>query len=144
MDTDRYRSQTSVDERIAEIRNEKEYRRSLTHEYDPSRESVHQCNGTSFITLLVVILPLWNPCPIDLGAVGYLSERRDRFITLFNAFSPQNSNDCMVRSLPSIYKYGQVKHRSQRVNKRSTLQWLNAVTDPFMGWLLTFRSRGVS
>jgi abelson tyrosine-protein kinase 1 len=134
-----YDDHRSVNKRIAEICNEKEYRRWLTHEYNASRESVHQCNDMSFITLLVVILPLWNPCPIDLGAVGYLSEPEGRFITLFNAFSPQNSDHGMVRNLPSINRYGQVKHGSQKLDKRSRLQKLDAITGPFAGL-----SRGVS
>jgi abelson tyrosine-protein kinase 1 len=143
-DYDRYDSPLPVDERIAELRNERRYRYLLTHDYNASRESVHQCNDVSLITLLVVILPLWDPSPVDLGAVGYLSKPRGRFITLFNAFSPQKSNDDMVRSLPPIYRYGQVKEGSQRLDKRSRLQQgLDAVTGPFAG-LLTFRSRGVS
>jgi len=132
------------DECIAEMRNEQRYRYLLTHEYNASRESVHPCNDVSLTTLLVVILPLWDPSPVDLGAVGYLSKPRGRFITLFNAFSPQNSDHAMVRRLPSIYGYGQVKDGSQKLDKRSRLQQgLDAVTGPFAG-LLTFGSRGVS
>lgn len=124
---DGYDTPPPVDERIAEMRNERRYRYLLTHEYNASLR-----------------LPLWDPSPVDLGAVGYLSKPRGRFITLFNAFSPQKSNDDMVRSLPSIYGYGQVKDGSQRLDKRSRLQQgLDAVTGPFAG-LLTFRSRGVS
>ncbi|EDR11626.1 uncharacterized protein LACBIDRAFT_324322 [Laccaria bicolor S238N-H82] len=65
---------SSRDEHIAEIHNEKVYRHLLKHHYHSS-----------------LIIPLWNPCPIDLGAVGYL--REGRFITLFNAFRPKDSND---------------------------------------------------
>jgi len=36
-----------IDERIAEMRNERRYRYLLTHEYNPSRESVHQWNDVS-------------------------------------------------------------------------------------------------
>ena len=98
----------------------------------------------SLTTLLVVMLPLWDPSPIVLGAVGYLSKPRGRFITLFNAFSPEKSNDGMVRSLPSIYGYGKVKEGSQRLDKRSRLQQgLDTVMGPFAG-LLTFGDRGVS
>ena len=91
------------------------------------------------ITFLIVKLPLWDPSPVELGAVGYLSKPQGRFITLFNAFIPQKSNN-----LPSIYKYGQVKKGSQKLDKRSKLrQGLDAVTGPFAG-LLKFGSRGVS
>lgn len=133
-----------VDEHIAEMRNEQRYRFLLTHEYNASRESVHQSNEVSLLTLLVVRLPLWDPSPVDLGAVGYLSKPRGHFITLFNAFIPEQSDDLMVRSLPSIHGYGKVKEGSQRLDKRSRLQQgLDAVTGPFAG-LLTFRSKGVS
>ena len=133
-----------VDDLIAEMTNERRYRNLLTHEYSPSRESVHQCNDVSLTALLAVILPLWDPSPVDLGAVGYLSKPRGRFITLFNAFSPQKSDHGRVRSLPSIYGYGQVKERSQKLDKRSRLQQrLDAVTGPIAGWLAS-GSRGLS
>ena len=133
-----------VDDLIAEMRNEQTYRYLLTHEYSPSRESVHQCNDVSLTTLLAVILPLWDPSPVDLGAVGYLSKPRGRFITLFNAFSPQKSDHGRVRSLPPIYGYGQVKEGSQKQDKRNSLeQRLDAVTGPIAGWLRS-GSRGLS
>ncbi|KXN85941.1 hypothetical protein AN958_10702 [Leucoagaricus sp. SymC.cos] len=101
---------------ITQIENERRYRMVLAHDYHPS-----------------LVLPLWDPSPVDLGAVGYLSKPRGAFITLFNAFHPNRSSLEAVRALPKVDGYGRVNTGSQRVTKRTLL-------DTIMG-LLTFKNK---
>jgi len=76
----------------------------LTHQYHPS-----------------LVLPLWEPSPVDLGAVGYLSKPRGAFVTLFNAFHPNKSSSEAVRAIPSIAGYGRVTSGREQVSKRNNL-----------------------
>ncbi|KAJ4486547.1 hypothetical protein C8J55DRAFT_452053 [Lentinula edodes] len=106
---------------IAEAQNERRYRLLLVHEFHPS-----------------LTLPLWSPAPVALGAVGYLSKPKGEFITLFNAFHPQNSVINGVKSLPSVHGYGKVSTGNQRQDKRNAAQRsLDTITG-----LLTLKGRG--
>ncbi|KAJ3927538.1 MAG: hypothetical protein NXY57DRAFT_1105715 [Lentinula lateritia] len=106
---------------IAEAQNERRYRLLLVHEFHPS-----------------LTLPLWSPAPVALGAVGYLSKPKGEFITLFNAFHPQNSVINGVKSLPSVHGYGKFSTGNQRQDKRNAAQ---RGLDTIAG-LLTFKGRG--
>jgi abelson tyrosine-protein kinase 1 len=64
-----------------------------------------------------VILPLWTPTPVLLGAVGYLDEPSGTFITLFDSFNPVKSSG-PIRDLPSLYGYGRITQSEQRQKKR--------------------------
>jgi len=112
-----YNSPPPADDIIAQIKNERRYRLLLTHEYHPS-----------------LTLPLWDPSPVDLGAVGYLSKPSGTFITLFNAFHPNKSSLEAVRAIPSIAGYGRVTTGGQQ-SKRNN--WMNTI----MG-LLTYKNKG--
>jgi abelson tyrosine-protein kinase 1 len=66
-----------------------------------------------------VILPLWTPSPISLGAVGYLEKPSGSFITLFNSFNPAESSKGTIADLPSLDAYGRIGRGEQRQDKRS-------------------------
>ncbi|KAF8147822.1 hypothetical protein B0H34DRAFT_738281 [Crassisporium funariophilum] len=121
VDYDGYDSPPPMDERIANLKNERRYRLLLTHDYHPS-----------------LTLPLWDPSPVELGVVGYLSKPRGEFITLFNALSPHKAVHPGIRSLPSIHGYasGKVPDGSQRQDRRTVTQ---RGMDVFAG-LLQFRN----
>jgi hypothetical protein len=72
-------------------------------------------NNISYDYLTVVLetsylLPLWDPSPVEIGAVGYLCKPQGNFVTLFNAFTPEKleANHIGIQSLPSIHwhRYG--------------------------------------
>ncbi|KAF5381823.1 hypothetical protein D9757_008315 [Collybiopsis confluens] len=90
---------------ITEARNERRYRLPLVHEFHPS-----------------LILPLWTPTPVTLGAVGYLSKPQGEFVTLFNSFHPQKSANAQVASLPPVHEYGTLSIGSQRQDERNVAQ----------------------
>ncbi|KAJ3800619.1 hypothetical protein GGU11DRAFT_676882 [Lentinula aff. detonsa] len=116
-----YDSPPPVNDLIAEARNERRYRLLLVHDFHPS-----------------LTLPLWSPAPVALGSVGYLSKPKGEFVTLFNAFYPQNSDVSPVRCLPSVHGYGKFSTGSQRQDKRNAAQRsLDAVAG-----LLTLKGRG--
>ncbi|KAL0952988.1 hypothetical protein HGRIS_007199 [Hohenbuehelia grisea] len=102
LDFDGYESPVPLDERLAEIRNERRYRMLLNHDYHPS-----------------LTLPLWSPSPIPVGSVGYLLKPNGSFVTLFNAFNPLKSAGV---NLPSLHGYGLVSVGKQRQDKRSAAQ----------------------
>ena len=83
-------------------------------------------------------LPLWNPTPVQLGAVGYLSKPSGTFVTLFNSFDPYKSSGGTVMGMPSVYGYGRVQKGNQRQDKRNAAQ---RGLDAFVG-LLTWRNKG--
>ncbi|KAJ3903739.1 hypothetical protein F5879DRAFT_803026 [Lentinula edodes] len=118
---DRYDLPPLANDLIAEAQNERRYRLLLVHEFHPS-----------------LTLPLWSPAPVALGAVGYLSKPKGEFITLFNAFHPQNSVLNGVKSLPSVHGYGKVSTGNQRQDKRNAAQ---RSLDTIAG-LLTLKGRG--
>lgn len=84
-----------------------------------------------------MILPLWTPCRIFLGAVGYHRKPEGDFVTLFNAMKPHESSGGLV-SIPSLYGYGRVSTGSQKVEKRNLAQ---KAMDIIQSWL---RSRAKS
>ncbi|KAK7032471.1 hypothetical protein VNI00_013030 [Paramarasmius palmivorus] len=100
---DRYNTPPS-NEKSADARNERRYRMSLVHDFHPS-----------------LTLPLWSPSPIAIGAVGYLSKLNGAFITLFNAFNPEQSGEPRLESIPNVYGFGKVNTGSQRQDKRNAL-----------------------
>lgn len=132
-----YESPMPADERIAEIRNERRYRLLLVHDFHPSRmwrlslfRSFHSTDSFSHL----VTLPLWNPVPIAVGAVGFLDKPSGAFVTLFNCFYPDKAANG-DSGLPSVYGYGRVSTGNQRQDKRSAAQrGLDAITG-----LLTFK-----
>lgn len=81
-------------------------------------------------------LPLWDPSPVELGAVGYLSKPKGRFITLFNANNPRGCDHPRIQSLPSILGYGQATEGVQRLPKKTVTQ---LAIDMIVG-SLTFRN----
>jgi hypothetical protein len=83
-----------------------------------------------------VTLPLWDPSPVELGAVGYLLKPTGRFITLFNANNPRLCERPGIQSLPSIQGYGQVVEGVQRLPKKTVTQ---RAIDIIVG-SLTFRN----
>ncbi|KAJ6461227.1 hypothetical protein C8R47DRAFT_993608 [Mycena vitilis] len=112
-----YESPMPIDERVAEIRNERRYRLLLVHDFHPS-----------------LTLPLWNPSPIAVGAVGFLNKATGAFVTLFNCFYPDKAANG-DSGLPSVYGYGRVSTGNQRQDKRTATQrGLDAITG-----LLTFK-----
>ncbi|KAF7317864.1 Protein kinase domain-containing protein [Mycena kentingensis (nom. inval.)] len=100
-----YDSPAPMDERVAEIRNERRYRMLLVHEFHPS-----------------LTLALWHPTPIALGAVGFLHKPSGNFITLFNCFHPERTTGLTGYTLPSVYGYGRVSTGNQRQDKRTAAQ----------------------
>jgi abelson tyrosine-protein kinase 1 len=66
-----------------------------------------------------VNLPLWQPSPVRLGAVGYLSKPSGKFVTLFNSLTPLSATD---HGLPSIHGYGTVREASARQDRRNIAQ----------------------
>ncbi|KAF9555212.1 hypothetical protein CPC08DRAFT_139849 [Agrocybe pediades] len=114
-----YESPPPIDTRIAEMKNERRYRMLLVHDFHPS-----------------LTLALWDPSPVEIGAVGYLSRPQGRFITLFNALNPRKGSHPGIQLLPSIYGYGQVKDDVQRLPKKTVAQ---RAMDMFIG-SLNFRN----
>jgi hypothetical protein len=105
-------------------KNEMRYRMHVVHDFHPS-----------------LTLPLWEPTPVKLGAVGYLSKPSGTFVTLFNSFSPGESSDDEARKLPSLHGYGKVQQGMQRQDKRNAAQ---RGFDMITGFLTFRNSRNVS
>ncbi|KAF9523670.1 hypothetical protein CPB83DRAFT_862451 [Crepidotus variabilis] len=120
VDFDGYESPPPTDERAAAVKNERRYRLLLTHDYHPS-----------------LTLPLWEPTPVDLGAVGYLSRPSGEFVTLFNAYRPVNSSHPSIQRLPSIEGYGRPSLGLQRQDRRTVTQ---KAFDLFNGGSLSFKN----
>jgi hypothetical protein len=83
---------------------------------------------------LLVTLPLWDPSPVEVGAVGYLSKPQGHFVTLFNALTPDKATHLGIQSLPSIHGYGPTRVDTHRQDRRTVAQ---KGIDAFAG-LLTF------
>ena len=75
---------------------------------------------------------------MELGAVGYLSKPSGSFVTLFNAFSPEEAAVEAVRGLPSLHGYGKVTTGSQKRDRRNVAQ---RGLDAIIGFL-TVKSKG--
>lgn len=139
LELQRFDSPPPADEIAAQRKNERRYRLCLQHDFNPSR-------GFSLLIVLwpfahvfaqIVKLPLWEPSPVELGAVGYLSRPSGSFVTLFNSFNPQKSSAGKCEGMPSLYGYGSVSKGSQRIMRRSAAQ---RGLDVIQGFLW-FRSR---
>ncbi|KAJ7134082.1 hypothetical protein C8R43DRAFT_1073047 [Mycena crocata] len=104
IDNEGYESPVPQNERIAETRNERRYRLLLSHDFHPS-----------------LYLPLWNPVPVTVGAVGFLDKASGSFVTLFNCRFPHKAGDGDP-GLPSLHGYGRVSTGSQRQDKRTAAQ----------------------
>ncbi|KAF8513302.1 hypothetical protein JB92DRAFT_2924631 [Gautieria morchelliformis] len=115
---DGYESPPPKDAHIAAMRDERRYRLLLQHDFHPTLN-----------------LPLWEPSPVSLGAIGYLSKPRGNFVTLFNALNPSGAPDSRVHGMPSIYGYGVVREATSRQDRRNIAQ---IGIDMIQG-LLTFR-----
>ncbi|KAL0058574.1 hypothetical protein AAF712_014737 [Marasmius tenuissimus] len=126
-----------TDTRLAEARDERRYRMLLVHDFHPSvsyslysyfnLELIHLCD--------IVTLPLWAPSAVAIGAVGYLQKPEGKFVTLFNAFSPEKTKD-VQKGIPSVFGYGKVATGNQRSDKRNAAQ---RGLDALAGFL-TFRN----
>ena len=104
-----------------------------------SISSVHLRSLSRIIILMLfhsVTLPLWDPSPVEVGAVGYLSKPQGHFVTLFNALTPGKAIHLGIQSLPSIHGYGPTKVETHRQDRRTVTQ---KSIDAFAG-LLTFRT----
>jgi abelson tyrosine-protein kinase 1 len=70
----------------------------------------------------LVTIPLWDPSPVEVGAVGYLSKPQGHFVTLFNAFTPSKADNLGIQSLPSIRAYGPVQLATYKEDRRTIIQ----------------------
>ncbi|KAJ3531793.1 hypothetical protein NMY22_g8005 [Coprinellus aureogranulatus] len=111
---DDVQSLAPTDERLLDIKNEQRYRLLLTHHFHPS-----------------LVLPLWSPSDVRLGAVGFLSRPKGEFVTLFNAYTPDKSSNKEVKGLPSIHGYGKVTEGSQKQERTLFQKGLDSVA----GWM---------
>ena len=138
VDYEGHDSPPPLDERIANTWNERRYRLLLIHDYHPSRQSILQVflEFSYSYCFLLVTLPLWDPSPVEVGAVGYLSKPQGHFVTLFNALAPSKAIHLGIQSLPSIHGYGRTKVETHRQDRRTVTQ---KSIDAFAG-LLTFRT----
>ncbi|KAJ7249923.1 hypothetical protein C8J57DRAFT_685725 [Mycena rebaudengoi] len=106
-----YESPMPADERFAQIQNERRYRMLLAHDFHPS-----------------LTLPLWNPVPVAVGAVGFLDKASGKFHTLFNCFYPVKAANG-DSGLTSVYGYGRVSTGNLRQDKRTATQrGIDAIT----------------
>lgn len=121
---DGYESPPPRDAHIAARRDERRYRLLLQHDFHPSCELIRRRGGSRRVAYRVrtVNLPLWEPSPVRLGAVGYLSKPSGRFVSLFNSFNPSGTPDARVHGLPSIYGYGAVREAATRLDRRNIAQ----------------------
>ena len=85
-----------------------------------------------FMFFFIVTLPLWDPSPVEVGAVGYLSKPQGQFVTLFNALIPGNAVHRGIQSLPSIHGYGLTQVETHRQDRRTVTQ---KSIDAFAGFL---------
>lgn len=81
-------------------------------------------------------LPLWDPSPVQIGDVGYLSKPQGTFVTLFNVIKP--SKAVVNLGLGPVSEYGSVSRGSMRLEKRSAAQ---KGLDAFSGFLTFNRSK---
>lgn len=73
-------------------------------------------------------IALWQPVPVSVGAVGYLSKPSGSFVTLFNAINPRESCDPNIASLPSVAGYGEISIGSHKhATRNAALRGLDAV-----------------
>ena len=82
----------------------------------------------------LVTLPLWDPSPVEVGAIGYLSKPRGHFVTLFNAFTPSKAENLGIQSLPSIHGIGPAQLVTHQEDRR-TIKSMDTLAG-----LLTFRT----
>ncbi|GJE88953.1 hypothetical protein PsYK624_050410 [Phanerochaete sordida] len=92
-----------TDPRLIDSRDERRYRMLLQHEFHPS-----------------LVLPLWSPSPVAVGAIGYLKKPEGSFVTLSNAFSPPGAKDGHSNGLPSLGGYGRTPVSTEKIEKRSS------------------------
>ncbi|PPQ72431.1 hypothetical protein CVT24_003126 [Panaeolus cyanescens] len=104
---DRYdgRSPPPLDERAASFKNERRYRLNLLHDFHPS-----------------LLLPLWDPSLVEIGAVGYLSKPAGQFVTLFNSMTPTKSDNLDIKALRPLGKYGATTIGIQKSDTRTVTQ----------------------
>lgn len=82
-------------------------------------------------------LALWDPSPVDVGAVGYLERPRGRFITLFNALHPRHASDHAVTTLHPLGAYGHAAVGKTTKELRTSLERGRALVNG----ILRFRSK---
>lgn len=96
----------------------------------------------------IVILPLWEPSPVELGAVGYLLRPSGQFVTLFNAFCPKKSQDgkaSSIEALANVKVAKQIKDQRKLTQRgldiiQGLLWFRSRATGDFQYVLLWFRS----
>ncbi|TFY66606.1 hypothetical protein EVG20_g4476 [Dentipellis fragilis] len=93
-----------VDRRVIEERDAREYKTNLKHGFDQS-----------------LTVPLWNPVPVQVGAVGYFSESEGTFITFFNALDPLHTSDGHASYIYSLAK-DKVKIVEEKIRKFTHLR----------------------
>lgn len=81
-------------------------------------------------------LPLWDPSPVALGAVGFLSRPSGNFVTLFNSINPAATPDNRVHGIPSVHGYGPYRDATTTRTVRKNIARLGY--DMIQG-LLTFK-----
>lgn len=75
----------------------------------------------SSLTSCSVVLPLWSPTQVSLGAIGYLQKPEGTFVTLFNAINPELASE-FPDGLATVWGFGKVTAQSQRVETRTATQ----------------------
>ncbi|KAA1466981.1 hypothetical protein DENSPDRAFT_63561 [Dentipellis sp. KUC8613] len=93
-----------VNQQAIEERDARKYQTSLKHGFDQS-----------------LTVPLWNPVPVEVGAVGYFSESQGTFVTFFNALDPLHTSDGHASYIDSLAK-DKVKIVDEKVRKFTHLQ----------------------
>ena len=80
-----------------------------------------------YTDLVKVKLALWDPCPVELGAVGYLDKRIGRFVTLLNAFDPVTTSNGRAKGMPSLYGYGKVAKGEKNIGRNAAQRGLDKI-----------------
>ncbi|PPR04355.1 hypothetical protein CVT24_013207 [Panaeolus cyanescens] len=105
---ERHHTASHMDEATS-FRNEINYCRNLHHDFHRYFPSL-------------VLLPLWDPSPVDVGAVGYLSKPAGQFVTLFNAFRPHKAENFIVRHLQPLRLPGEHHIGVKKFDRRTPAQ----------------------
>ncbi|KAF9039833.1 hypothetical protein BJ165DRAFT_1530849 [Panaeolus papilionaceus] len=93
------------EDEVTSFRNALKYRLNLQHDFYP-----------------LEMLPLWDPTPVEVGAVGYLSKAAGQFVTLFNSLRPHKCDNFTIRNLLPLRLPGLQPIGTQRIDKRTPSQ----------------------
>ncbi|KAI9060354.1 hypothetical protein FKP32DRAFT_1595433 [Trametes sanguinea] len=104
--SDHITSPLPLAEHARDLENERRYRTSLVHEFNPS-----------------LTLPLWTPSKVSVGAVGYHSPSRGgQFVVLFDSLNPSESSGGRAKDIPSLPSYRHINQNMDRQDRRSVVQ----------------------